>query len=582
MSRKKTHEEFVEELKLCNKNFDDIELISEYTGIKNKIECKCKKCGNKWITTANVLKIGCGCPSCGQERVGKSQRRSLDDFLDKLYSIRDDIEYINGYVSMKNTAVFRCKKHNELFTTTPQNALKKVSCSLCRKEKPRYNKLSKNQINDSLSHIRIEIVGEYINSKTPTVFKCQLCGNEFVSKYEIVKYRKTIGCNKCGNIIDTTKRSEILNRRIENMYSQKSDNVKILEYDENCQQIKCKCLICNEVYKTSYDSLTQGCMHKKCASIKALSKFRLSKDEVNNRVKSFGNNILINFDNYISSESLLDCECLDCGNKWTAKQKNLIRGRGCPVCAQKRRDISKYKSIDDYKSLLDEMNLSIISEYINATTPVTIKCNTCGNVFESTMSYISNFHIGCKRCSQYEYNLQKLDKFVFKLSMINSTIKLIGDFVNMSTNTDFLCTECNRIFTRTPHDLLKSCNCPNCTTNSKIEYYIMKYLRGNNILYDLHKTYPDLKGVNDGLLSYDFYLPQYNILIEGQGVQHEKPIEYFGGEYQFKIQQEHDDRKRNYAKEHNIELLEIWYYDFDNIEQILSKKLNISSNKKLA
>lgn len=41
------------------------------------------------------------------------------------------------------------------------------------------------------------------------------------------------------------------------------------------------------------------------------------------------------------------------------------------------------------------------------------------------------------------------------------------------------------------------------------------------------------------------------------------------------IQDEHDKRKRNYAKEHNINLLEIWYYDMDNIEEILIKELNL-------
>ena len=32
-------------------------------------------------------------------------------------------------------------------------------------------------------------------------------------------------------------------------------------------------------------------------------------------------------------------------------------------------------------------------------------------------------------------------------------------------------------------------------------------------------------------------------------------------------------RKRKYANSHNIELLEIWYCDFDNIEKILEKEL---------
>ena len=89
------------------------------------------------------------------------------------------------------------------------------------------------------------------------------------------------------------------------------------------------------------------------------------------------------------------------------------------------------------------------------------------------------------------------------------------------------------------------------------------------------KTFEDLKGVGGYKLRYDFYLPTYNVLIEYQGKQHEEVIEYFGGEEKFKIQQEHDRRKREYAEKYNIKLLEIWYWDFKNIEEILSKELNL-------
>ena len=39
----------------------------------------------------------------------------------------------------------------------------------------------------------------------------------------------------------------------------------------------------------------------------------------------------------------------------------------------------------------------------------------------------------------------------------------------------------------------------------------------------------------------------------------------------FEIQQEHDKRKREYAKQNNIDLLEITYLEEDKIEEILDK-----------
>ena len=120
--------------------------------------------------------------------------------------------------------------------------------------------------------------------------------------------------------------------------------------------------------------------------------------------------------------------------------------------------------------------------------------------------------------------------------------------------------------------------CPKCSF-SHGEKEISKFLDKYDIKYIPQHKFSGLKGVGNRLLSYDFYLPNYNLLIEYQGRQHEHPIDYFGGEEQFRVQQEHDERKREYAKLHNINLLEIWYYDEDNIEEILTKKLNNLKSK---
>ena len=106
----------------------------------------------------------------------------------------------------------------------------------------------------------------------------------------------------------------------------------------------------------------------------------------------------------------------------------------------------------------------------------------------------------------------------------------------------------------------------------------MKYLNDNNIDYIPQYSFDDLRGVSGGLLSYDFYLTSYNILIEYQGEFHNH-TDRLRSDEEFYKQQMHDDKKFNYAKDHNINLLEIWYYDFDNINNILSEYL--SNNAKL-
>ena len=117
--------------------------------------------------------------------------------------------------------------------------------------------------------------------------------------------------------------------------------------------------------------------------------------------------------------------------------------------------------------------------------------------------------------------------------------------------------------------------CPNCLARlSNGEYYVQQYFKKNNIEYDTQITFPGLIGLGGKLLRFDFGIKNNNkdiiTLIEFQGEQHYHPIEHFGGEAQFKIQQEHDNRKRQWCKEHNIKLIEI-PYNYKNLDDYLNE-----------
>jgi very-short-patch-repair endonuclease len=100
------------------------------------------------------------------------------------------------------------------------------------------------------------------------------------------------------------------------------------------------------------------------------------------------------------------------------------------------------------------------------------------------------------------------------------------------------------------------------------EKFFAKALKSRNINF-VHNIYLDDYEV-------DFYIPKYNFLIEYQGEQHEKYVvgNFHRSEKDFIRQQEHDKRKREYAKLNDYNLLEVWYWDFNNIENILDTYLN--------
>ena len=153
-------------------------------------------------------------------------------------------------------------------------------------------------------------------------------------------------------------------------------------------------------------------------------------------------------------------------------------------------------------------------------------------------------------------------------------IIVLGEYKNAKTPILCKCKIDKNEWFATPNRLLSGTGCPQCN-ESKGEKIITDILTKNNICFMRQKTFDELYGIGNRNLSYDFHIPSLNILIEFQGEQHYEPIDYFGGEKRFDIQQEHDKRKREYAKDNNIKLIEIPYWDFENIEEILSKELGL-------
>lgn len=198
---------------------------------------------------------------------------------------------------------------------------------------------------------------------------------------------------------------------------------------------------------------------------------------------------------------------------------------------------------------------------------------SCDNFYKSKRCpYCSNHHNKVHPKDSFGYLYPQKAKYWSK-SNTKSPFEVAP---KTSTKYKFYCEDCGEEFDTFLFSITsdgRSMKCRNCTS-SKGEQKIRTYLVQNNINFISQKTFEDLIGINNGLLSYDFYLPQYNLLIEYQGEQHENFIKGFHqSKKDFLKQLEHDRRKKKYAKDNNIELLEIWYYDYENIEKSLNKYL---------
>lgn len=119
--------------------------------------------------------------------------------------------------------------------------------------------------------------------------------------------------------------------------------------------------------------------------------------------------------------------------------------------------------------------------------------------------------------------------------------------------------------------------CPECSKSmSKGEQEVKKTLENIGIKFIAQYKFPDCK--DKKCLSFDFYLPDYNICIEYDGEQHFSKCS-FQTQEKFEDGIKRDKIKENYCKNNNIKLIRIPYFEFKNIKKILKKQIPLKNNE---
>lgn len=136
MIKRKTKEEFIEEMKIKQPN---IKVLGEYINNKTGIYCQCEICGfnhypngELWTPTPNNLLKGTSCPVCS----GKIKPHNK--FIQEMDKVRPDIEVLGRYQNTHIGIHCRCRvcgfdhyKSGKKWTPLPNNILKGMGCPNC-------------------------------------------------------------------------------------------------------------------------------------------------------------------------------------------------------------------------------------------------------------------------------------------------------------------------------------------------------------------------------------------------------------------------------------------------------------------
>lgn len=205
------------------------------------------------------------------------------------------------------------------------------------------------------------------------------------------------------------------------------------------------------------------------------------------------------------------------------------------------------------------------------------QCQNCGNIASVRKTNLKQQPRSCNNCKG------QLIRQIFEEKGITKTPIHVGDRFGLLTiigpadkeykgQKGYWKCKCdcgNIINVRTSHLLgqgthSRTISC-GCSKISGGELKIKQILENENINFRYQYIIKDF----NKFAPFDFAIMDDNNnlikLIEFDGEQHYKPVDYFGGQEQFEKQKDRDKKKDEYCLNHNIKLQRISYQDYDNI-----------------
>lgn len=265
-----------------------------------------------------------------------------------------------------------------------------------------------------------------------------------------------------------------------------------------------------------------------------------------------------------------------------SKVEKVLSGKSKHLCCSTEcaKNIQK-PDWSDIANLFESYDYDLVStEYISAKVKLDYICRKHSEMGIQHVLY-NNLRsgFGCKYCGmERTANARRLSiEEVRHIFDRHDMILVDGqEYHNTSEKMSYICKHHPEqgIQYMTTSNAYKN-HCPYCSIY-KGEARILDYFIKNNIEYETQKRFPNLVGVGNRGLSYDFYLPKHNLLIEYQGQYHDGTANNQTDEG-YKRQIEHDRRKKQFAEDSGIDILEIWYHDYNKINSILDSSLSKAS-----
>jgi len=487
------------------------------------------------------------------------------------------VEYFKGH----SKVIIICKEHGE-FEQSPANHLGGKGCLKCSYIK---RAIIMTQGNEEFIEKSKKVHGnkydyskvEYKNSKTKV---CIVCNNvdeiteEKHNEFWQVPYSHLSGasCPKCTNHFMS---QEIFIKRASVIHHNKYDYSKV-EYKAAKIKVNIICPSHGE-FSQAPDGHINGAGCPRCSGVHRYS----TNEWIEEANKIHGNRYDYSKTDYFKNSSKICIICPEHG-EFLQTPASHIKGRNCPKCTGHFMDkdffINKANQLYKDNSGISLYDYSLV-DYIDSSTHVTIICHKTDPITgleHGSFSKTPNKHLGgqgCPICGNESIGLKlRLSNDEFLQKAFPQEYEYLTEYITAKEKIHIKCKKCDHKFWQEAFSHLSGCGCPVCN-ESKLEKEVTKYFKEHNINHEKQKKFDWL-----GRQSLDFYLPDYNIAIECQGIQHFEPKDFFGGDNGLAEIVKRDNKKLEKCLSNNIKMIYVIdnekyferQYHFDTVEPFSS------------
>jgi very-short-patch-repair endonuclease len=259
---------------------------------------------------------------------------------------------------------------------------------------------------------------------------------------------------------------------------------------------------------------------------------------------------------YINSKTKVCIICPEHG-EFQQTPNDHLQGKGCKKCGYVMAAIKNKSNVEKFienavKIHGNRYDYSKVN-YVKRKEKVCIICPVHGEFWQTPHNHLSGN--GCLYCANENRNVgskSNTSLFIEKAKTVHGNRYDYSkvNYVNAKTKVCIICLEHGE-FWQTPNNHLFNQGCPSCK-QSKLENRLELILQNNNISYIKQKR--DSKIRNKRSLPFDFYLKDYDLLIECQGEQHFKNNFYLKDE-NFNCRVKTDEFKYEKAKELGYDII---------------------------